>query len=103
MKYTKEGLELVAHQPPVQEEGTNSTPSPHSSEESPKQSSSDDVSSPNPSTPDEPKFVTPPSSPQLQQKNVPITSTTVDEEDTNELTTKEKSESKKDCLKNRST
>ena len=102
--HQEEGLKLVAHQPPpVQVEGTSSTPSPHSLEESPKQqSSSDDVSSPNPSTPDEPKFLTPPSSPQLQQNDVPTTSTTVDEDDTkikvgaNKATTKGDSGSKQD-------
>ena len=100
-KAHQEGLQLVAYQPPVQEEGTSSAPSPHFSQESPnQQSSSDDVSSPNPSTPDdtsdELNFVTPPSSPQLQKKNVSTTSTTVDEKDTDETTTKEKSGSKKD-------
>ena len=49
--HQEEGLQLVTYQPPVQEEGTSSTPSPHSSEESPKQQSScDDVSSPTTST-----------------------------------------------------
>ena len=32
--HQEEGLELVAHQPPVQEEGTNSTPSPQGTQPS---------------------------------------------------------------------